>query len=251
MPRSAIARGAPVLGVDGARHGWVGVRWAGPGSALAVRFGPTLAELLDRCDPVEVVAIDMPIGLVDANVGRRPCDIEVRPLLGPRRSSLFSPPLADALDFETYADANAWSKRVAGIGLSKQAWMLVPRIREVRALAADRPGLALHETFPELSFAAMGDGPIFDPKRSWNGLAQRIELLAQHGLTLPTDAGVAGSAAADDIVDAAACAWSAARIRDGLGVCRPAATSARDNGGSPPDGRPTGVPHDTGPTIWW
>lgn len=224
-----------VLGVDGTRLGWVGVTWDRR-DAVAL-FDVTLAGLCEQAGTPTVVAVDMPIGLETSD--RRSCDDLVRPLLGPRRSSLFAAPARGALDHETYADANAWSKLTTGRGLSKQAWMLAPKIREVRALAATR-SVPLYETFPELSFAAMAGAPLSHPKRTWTGMATRLSLLAEVGLALPAEVGPAGSVAADDLIDAAALAWSAMRIVDGTAECRP--TPARSGSPSSPD---------AAPTIWW
>lgn len=206
-----------VLGVDGARGGWVGVRW--DGTTAEPVYAVTLADLCVACDPVDVVSVDMPIVL--GRDGPRPCDDQVRPLLGPRRSSLFAPPTVGALAFDDYAEANAWAKEHVGHGISKQAWMLVPKIREVQDLVA-RTGRTLHETFPELSFRAMNGGvPLSHAKRTWTGMATRLALLEQHGLRVDADAGPAGSVAADDMIDAAALAWSAMRIATGSGEHAP------------------------------
>lgn len=213
-----------VLGVDGARGGWVGVRWDG-GTARPT-YAATLADLCIANDPVDVVSVDMPIVL--ATDGRRACDDEVRPLLGPRRSSLFAPPSVEALVFDDYATANAWSKDNDGRGISKQAWMLVPKIREVRDLVA-QTGRRLYETFPELSFRAMnGDQPMSHAKRTWTGMATRLALLERHGLRIDPDAGPAGVVAADDMIDAAALAWSAMRIATGTAEHAPADVSSTE-----------------------
>ena len=221
-----------VLGIDGARRGWVGVRWSadGPDDDLDVRFARTLADLVNEAGAV-VVAVDMPIELEAA--GLRIADVEGRALLGPRRSSLFPAPALGALDFadDDYAGANSWSKATTGRGVSKQAWFLVPKIREARALDAARPGL-LHETMPELAFRAMhGDVPLPHPKTTWSGLMLRLRLLRQVGIDLPDDPGAAGLAAPDDVVDAAALAWSARRIAAGTAERVPVAGD--------------------GPVIWW
>jgi predicted RNase H-like nuclease len=209
---------SPVLGVDGARGGWVGVRW--DGRAPDCLFAPTLAALVEAAGPVDVVAVDMPIALVAD--GTRRAEDEVRRLLGPRRSSLFQSPCVGALDFadDDYAGANAWSKATVGRGLSKQAWFLVPKIREVRAVAASRP---VFEAMPELSFAAMHDGvPLPHTKVTWTGQSLRRRLLAEQGITLPDDPGEAGRVAPDDLLDAAAVAWTARRIAGGTARCAPA-----------------------------
>lgn len=221
--------GRRVLGVDGARGGWVGVCW--DGRDTEPRYAATLADLCVACGPVDVVAVDMPIVL--APDGPRACDLLVRPMLGPRRSSLFAPPTVGALAFDDYAEANAWAKENVGHGISKQAWMLVPKIREVRELVA-QTDLALYETFPELSFRAMNDDvPLSHAKRTWTGMATRLGLLQRHGLHVDADVGAAGAVAADDMIDAAALAWSAMRIAAGEGEHAPAEVSP------------------TEATIWW
>ncbi len=218
-----------MLGVDGARQGWVGVRW--DAGSLDAFLAPTLHELCERAGPVRVVAVDIPILL--AADGRRRCDDLARPLLGPRRSSLFIPPATAALDLDDYAEANAWSKEHVGRGLSKQAWMLAPKIREARTFAATHD-VPLTETFPELSFRAMdGDRPLTHAKKSWTGLRHRLDLLEAVGIDLPADVGPAGSVAADDLIDAAALAWSGRRIATDTAECLP------------PD------PEPDEPTIWW
>lgn len=218
-----------VLGVDGAARGWVGVRW--DGLVPVPLFATTLDGLCELAGTVDVVAVDMPIGLVEH--GPRRCDVEARPLLGARRSSLFPPPVLDAIDFDSYAEANAWSKQNVGAGISKQAWMLVPKIREVRAFA-DRGGVNLYETFPELSFRAMnGDVALSHPKRTWTGMATRLALVHEAGIELPIDAGAAGTVAADDLIDAGALAWSGMRIARGEADHTPVELSSGC------------------PTIWW
>lgn len=210
-----------VLGVDGARGGWVGVCW--DGAAATPVYAVTLSDLCVACGPVDVVAVDMPIVL--ERHGPRRCDDEVRPMLGSRRASLFAPPSVSALGFDDYAEANAWTKEHLGHGISKQAWMLVPKIREVRQLAADTD-LVLYETFPELSFRAMNGGvPMSHAKRTWTGMTSRLALLEANGLHIDGDVGAAGLVAADDMIDAAALAWSAMRIATGEGEHAPTEVS--------------------------
>ena len=62
-----------VLGVDGARNGWVGVRW--DATTATACFDETLAGLCRIAGPVAVVAIDMPIML--ERHGSRACDTAV------------------------------------------------------------------------------------------------------------------------------------------------------------------------------
>lgn len=218
-----------MLGVDGARGGWVGVRWDGVEPVCL--FDASLEGLVAAAGPVSVVAVDMPIALVGE--GTREAEDLARRLLGPRRSSLFQSPCLGALDFadDDYPGANAWSKATVGRGLSKQAWFLVPKIREVRAVAATSE-IPVHESMPELSFAAMAGAPLTHAKVTWTGQAQRRRLVAAEGIVLPDDPGPAGRVAPDDLLDAAALAWSARRIAAGTAERVPA------------DGDPAAA-------IWW
>lgn len=237
-----------VLGVDGSKGGWVGVAWNG--AAARPLFASHLAALCDEAEALTgagmfVVAVDTPIGLSGA--GHRAGDDEVRALIGARRSSLFTAPARGLLTFEDdqYAAANAWSKEHLGHGLSKQAWMLMPKIRDARSFAATGSRVVV-ESFPELSYFAMnGNQPLSHPKRSWTGMATRLRLLHDQGIVLPVDAGPAGAAAADDLLDAAAMAWSAMRIHQRQSQRLPAAASAK-----------TRIPgdlnaHDSDPSIHW
>jgi predicted RNase H-like nuclease len=71
------------------------------------------------------------------------------------------------------------------------------------------------EVWHQVSFAAMNDRPLTHRKISWTGQVARRALLAGHGIHLPDQLGAAGTAGTDDVLDAAAAAWSAHRIATG------------------------------------
>ena len=224
-----------MLGVDACRAGWVGIGLDG-GEARAY-FAPGMSELAGRAaadGPVTVIAIDIPIGLPDAS--RRRADRLAREALGPRWPSLFITPVRAAVEADGYQDAAAENRRRAGEGLSRQAFALQAKIRDVdQWLRAGSPGppQASHElsfapgvaspgparvveAHPELSFAAMAGAPLRSRKTTWAGAAERRALLAQAGLLLPDDLGLAGhQAGVDDVLDAAAAAWTARRVSQG------------------------------------
>ena len=58
----------------------------------------------------------------------------------------------------------------------------------------------------------MNGEPLAYPKKSWHGQPARLRLLANAGITIPDDLGDMGTIPPDDIIDAAAAAWSASRI---------------------------------------
>ena len=82
--------------------------------------------------PWATVCIDIPIGL--SSDGFRACDRAARQLLGKRRSSVFPVPPRLALAPLTYEEINLASKGHCGKGVSKQAFHLLPKIRETEAL---------------------------------------------------------------------------------------------------------------------
>lgn len=208
--------GARVLGVDVSAGGWVGLAWAG-GEQLWPYLAPTLAELVAACrvdGPVAVVAVDIPIGLPDASV--RAADREARAVLGARQSSIFETPVRAALEAPDRAAAVEANRAATGRGVSVQAYGLRHRVLEVDAwlraeVAGDRP--PVYEAHPEASFREMAGAALPDAKRRWAGAEHRRMLLAREGLFIAGSLGDAGRAAAvDDVLDAGACAWTAARI---------------------------------------
>lgn len=213
-----------VLGVDGCRRGWAGIAW--DGVRVEGLFALTLDEMLASArasGDVAVVGVDMPLGLPDR--GSRAADREAQRALGPRASSIFVTPTRAALLEPDRAAASERNRELGGPGITAQAWALRPKVLELDALlrAPGVPGVRVVEVHPELSFREMAGAPLAEPKRSWSGAVLRRRLLRERGLDLEAaDLGeVGGLADADDVVDAAAAAWSAMRVADGTAVGRP------------------------------
>ncbi|MEJ7633195.1 DUF429 domain-containing protein [Aeromicrobium sp.] len=198
-----------VLGVDGCRIGWVGVVWD---TATTVLVAPTIGELVRLVGPLEAVAVDIPIGLPTDQP--RQAERLARRALPGRASTVFNAPASVVLEAPDYHAANAANRGALGLGLSKQTWYLMPKIRDVHDWLATDPGVAVIESHPELCFAAMNGGVVIDGKTTLAGAARRHALLRDHGLDVEdvTRTGVA----ADDVLDAAATAWTARRFADGL-----------------------------------
>lgn len=226
-PDRAVSDGAlpnepDVAGVDGCRRGWVVATWPAPSrnTGLRLEVVADFDEVADRVitGQLGLVAVDMPIGLADG--GPRRCDREARQLLGARRSSIFPTPVRSVLACTTYVEALESSRQACGVGLPKQAWFLVPKLREVdRVVRRVAPGTIL-EVCPELSFAALAGAPMAHPKRSAEGRTSRLEVLRRY---FPELDGLLGGrsfpgAAPDDLLDACALAWSARRLWRGLGA---------------------------------
>jgi predicted RNase H-like nuclease len=215
--------GGRVLGVDACRAGWVGIGLSG--AEARAYFAPGIRELADRAaadGPVTVIAIDIPIGLADT--GRRDADVLARKELKGRWPSLFITPVRAAVEAADYQAASAENRRLAGEGLSRQAFALRAKILDVdRWLRAGSAGPArVVEAHPELSFATMAGAPLRSRKITWAGAVQRRTLLAGAGIVLDGDLGPAGAqAGVDDVLDAAAAAWTARRVSQGSARCLP------------------------------
>jgi predicted RNase H-like nuclease len=190
-----------VLGVDGARGGWVAVLVDAAdavGENLEwLRFG-TIAEALE-CE-ADVVAIDMPIGL--PTTGRRSCDLLAKARLGRAHPRVFLAPPRDVLAATSYDDALARHRAHAdGLGLSVQTWHIVDKIREVDAVADDQ---RLVEVHPELSFARLA-GEVLTSKHRPDGRSVRLRALKRSWSK------VSDVPPGQDALDALAAAWSGLR----------------------------------------
>jgi predicted RNase H-like nuclease len=207
-----------VLGVDAAgRWGWVGVV-ADDHGFVSADVAATVAELIERVEQqhaparLSAIGVDIPIGLADAATRR--VDRLMRDHVGPRRSSVFPAPHPSIIDLEDHAEAVAVLRAQGLPGISRQGFNLIPRIREVAGLAHD---LRVVEVFPESSFRALTGHPLQAGKKSWAGMAERRRLLAEAvpPLRIPDGLGPAGRVPVDDVLDAAAAAWTAWRVANG------------------------------------
>ncbi|SFP62213.1 Predicted nuclease (RNAse H fold) [Geodermatophilus dictyosporus] len=215
-----------VLGVDGWRGRWVGALLQG----RSVRFldladVPAVLAVPD----VEVVGIDMPIGLSDD--GPRVCDQRAKALLGKAGSSVFAAPVRAVLATDDYAAARRLSiSATGGTSLSAQAFQLVRAIRALDDALGEPPVERVVEVHPELAFRR-GLGGVTDPKVTARGLAQRLAALRP---VMDVDAALLDApprVPAVDALDACAAAWSARRIADGVAEC--VGDGSRDARGRP------------------
>lgn len=204
-PGAALA-----VGVDAYRKGWVAVAVRGRRVERVVACR-AFSEVRQTFPDAAAVGIDIPIGFPADRV--RACDQAARGLLGSRWSSIFLTPPRAVLQSSTYPEALARSRALGGGGISRQAYGLRARILEVDAEVA--PGDRVFEVHPEVSFRAMAGEPLTAPKTAWRGMWDRLELLSRAGVHLPRELGPAGVVPPADVIDAAAAAWSAARIMAG------------------------------------
>ena len=211
----------PVVGIDGCRGGWLALR-LGPGS------GAARAEIAATWQDVSLagaamVAVDMPVGLTDA--GSRGCDLAARRLLPKgRKSSVFPAPRRYMLACETWREAQDEGRRREGLGLSKQSWNILPKIRELDAALRPADQARVREAHPELIFHHLNGWDALPGKRSREGRAARLSILKAAGLDAIEpllDLYPRMRVQPDDILDAAACALAARRMLRGEAVCLP------------------------------
>jgi predicted RNase H-like nuclease len=207
--------GDPVTGVDACAGGWVAVTLlpspdpvAPDPIATVIAVAPTLDEL----SLGGVVGIDMPLGLLAD--GWRAADQLARRALGGRGVTVFAIPPRPVWQQPAYAKANAACRALTGKGVAAQTWGLRAKLLEADDYRRRSPA-RLYEVHPELAFAAIAGAPLVASKHTEPGLAQRRSLLARVGITVPARVARAG---VDDLLDAAAVAWSARRIAAGHAV---------------------------------
>lgn len=212
-----------VAGVDGCRAGWICFKVELQSLATSVEVIDLVALLRNRPDDLACIAIDIPIGLLD---GSRACDIGARKLLGwPRRNSVFSPPCRASLAAMNHAAATATNLRNTGRGLTQQARGIAPKIKEVDDAITPECQRWAYEVHPEVCFWALAGGrPMAHRKKTGAGANERLDLLRtvfpgiqRHLLNRGPGVG------SDDLLDAAAAAWTALRLSNGEAqrVCEP------------------------------
>ena len=207
-----------IAGVDGCKDGWIaGLENTDTGETQC-RIFKKFDALLQHQPCLEIICIDIPIGLPDGEESRD-CDTCARAKLGPRRSSVFPVPVRQVLNIDDYNTASDLNKAISKKGLSKQTFYLMPKILQVdqafNPLEDSSPRII--ECHPEVCFWAMnGKEAMPHYKTTMPGMLQRRGLLARHlGDVLPRmEAQASGltGASLDDLYDAMATLWTARRV---------------------------------------
>ena len=201
-----------VVGVDACTRGWVAIELSADGAPLA-HFAEHISGIAALAPAATVIGIDIPIGL--PLTGRRRAELEARAYVGRRSSSVFPVPPRAVLEAGSYAEASQISQSLTGGGISKQSYALARKILEVDAWRASAPCRVV-EVHPEVSFTEMLGRPPAASKKTWAGMIERRAALAAHGVVIDSITGPATvQGATDDLLDAAAVAWSAQRVAAG------------------------------------
>jgi len=237
-----------VAGVDGCPAGWIVVRRSLHGAReIDIGVVASFAAILDRAYPALFVAVDMPIGL-PARIGceGRGPERLIRAHLGARRSSVFAIPSRAAIEARDYVSSCAIAAATSEPSrrVSKQAFMLFPRIREIdRLLRASAPEVfpawreRVFESHPELAFWRLnGERALLHPKKikgrpNPEGLRERRLILQQNGLPASVvERTPPRGAKPDDLLDALALLLIARRRLDGVAKPFPDPPSRDDFG---------------------
>lgn len=177
------------VGVDGCRTGWFAVFLEEENEEVdckwEVALFPEFSFLIDfleynyrQAEPL--VLVDIPIGLKDGGADERFSDKRAREILKTRKSSIFPVPCREAVYAETYEKACEVNERLTGKRISKQAWNIVPKIRDVDSFLVKNKNYRekVREVGPEICFQAFAGFPVKHSKKKPEGFLERKEILA-------------------------------------------------------------------------
>ena len=203
-----------IAGIDGSKGGWVCV------SGYENNFRELKFEKLEKFHDIKLkdfnlVLVDIPIGLdIDLKKGGRIVDKLARKELLTNKSSIFNAPSRLVLEATNYEEANKINKN-KGMGLSKQSWNLVKKIKEVDDFIRNSNKTIIFESHPEIIFQVMKRDKVSTKKKNDEGIIERRNLLEKNGFNkvfLERNLSAKDSFyKKDDFIDACSLFWSANR----------------------------------------
>lgn len=208
------SRGGPplpykvVAGMTPCPNGWLVASAKLQGSTFAPedpRVYPKFSEAFDEHPPLEVIALNAPVGYPDEPNELRSCDREARELLGRRAITVRRPPVRSTAES---------GLPLVGERLDAVTLVLLPRLAEVAQEMLPYRQRTVYEAHPELSFYVInGDQPLRFPKHSEEGAEERRALLIKRvpGVLRVLDADLPKISLAH-LCDASALLWTARRI---------------------------------------
>jgi predicted RNase H-like nuclease len=177
------------VGVDGCKTGWFAVFLDlenGNNCNWDIGIFPKFQFLIDflnkKYEKADfLVLIDIPIGLKNGGTGERLSDSEARKLLQSRKSSIFSVPCREAIYAESYEEACNVNEKLTGKRISKQAWNIIPRIRDVDTFLIENEIFRekIKEAAPEICFQAFAGFPMKYSKKTPEGFLERKKVLKE------------------------------------------------------------------------
>lgn len=171
--RGAMGVSRRLAGVDGCPAGWIVALSAGHEGPHRLHVCETFRDVLALVGDSGIVVADIPIGLLDERQpGGRCVDMEARRMLGPRRSSVFSPPIRPALACKDWEAARKF-------GLTLQGFAIMPKIRDVDQLMTPALQRRVIESHPEVTFRHLAGVPMGHNKKRSAGRQERLRVLAK------------------------------------------------------------------------
>lgn len=161
----------------------------------------------------------------------------VRKALGePRRRSVFPCPIRPVLGASSWKEACDRTERADGRKVSQQTFAILPKIAEADAFVRSDPWARriVYEVHPELSFARWAGAPMANGKKTPAGREERLRLVAAifgPGVFSAMRQSLRGHhVGSDDLADAFAAVWTAARILAGAAERFPRETTVDAEG---------------------
>ena len=225
----------PIAGVDGCRGGWIVAIDREDGSEPWVSLVERFGDVLTSTPHLQVVAVDIPIGLASGQTRVRECDAQARAFLGrPRGSSVFPAPIRQVLGVKPHRAASELSRELCGSGLSIQAYCIAGKIKEVDDALSPAESGRVFEAHPEVCFAKLTGGPVQTRKKSIEGKRIRRQALVaefkSQALSMAESKFPRKCVGLDDIYDAFVCLWTARRIARGEHGMVPSAPPTDERG---------------------
>ena len=124
-------------GIDGCKAGWCVATLNT--EQLTINIFKDIYAVFNIKEDISMTFIDMPIGLQDRAIER---DVEVfaRKLLHKKlKSSLFTPPVLEAIYAGNYQHANNINQRITGNKISIQSWNISSKIKELNEFLTQNP----------------------------------------------------------------------------------------------------------------
>lgn len=171
------------VGIDGCKAGWFTVGLFESGLWNLSVF-PDISQLWNTLYEAQSLLIDIPIGLREGGVEGRACDTAARRLLGsPRASSIFTPPIRPALEFNDRKKASEKNRSLTGRRIGVQSWAIAPKIQEVDQFLTSKPAARkkIREIQPEVLFWALNGRKAMSNKKSLRaGFEERLRVLRRY-----------------------------------------------------------------------
>lgn len=169
------------LGIDGSKGGWC-VAHLEHGK-FTIYHESKLCHILNRFEDIQSILIDIPVGIGSESVCRNLESVARNELKPYWSSSIFTPPIREALAEDTYAEACSVNAKIIGKKISIQSWNISRKIVEVDAYLVSNPGKKdiLHESHPEICFKYLNRGNLLfhrKNKKDSIGIRERLEILS-------------------------------------------------------------------------